>query len=185
MSHRALEYVRQRLWSEEQWVIYERTLSDGISFPRAIVTRRELGLRELVELGYFKALEFPDALRSRIDSGNLCHGFFEGDRLATIGWSSPGYLELDVDLRVPCPNSIGMYDFLTYKEFRSKGYYTNALNQLLAVMSHAGYSKALIAVSPNNSSSRRGIEKAGFRQALRVMRRARFGVREIYREELV
>lgn len=184
LSHKAIDYALRTLWSQDQWVIYERSLRNGICAPRPNVVRRELGFRELVDLRYFKALDFPEAIRRRMDAGNVCHGFFEGNRLATIGWSSADYLELDADLQLPCNGSVGLYDFFTYGEFRSKGYYTNALVQLLAVMSAAGLVNAYIAVNPNNAPSIRGIERAGFRRALRIARRRRVGVQKIVAEEI-
>ncbi len=185
LTRKTLIFGLKKLWSRDQWVIYEKTLRKAIPSQSAALARRELGFDELVDFRYYKAVGFPDEIRRRIASGVSCHGFFEGDRLATIGWSSPGYLELDTDLRVPCPGSVGLYDFFTYSEFRSKGYYTNALAQLLATMCQAGYLKACIAVAPNNSPSIKGIERVGFRRALQVTRRRRLGITEIVEEEHV
>lgn len=184
LSGKMIGYVRQWLWSESQWLIYEKRLSGGKSSLRPIVTRRELGFSDLVELRYFKALDFPDSIRLRLDSGNLCHGFFERDQLATIGWSSADYLELDVDVRVACIRSVGLYDFITYAEFKSRGYYTNALAQLIGVMRDKGYEAVRIAVDPDNIPSIKGIERAGFRRTMCVIRRCRFGVREMNMHEL-
>lgn len=184
LLRRALVYMREALWSDSEWRIYERELTDDVSCVRATVIRRELGFRELVDLGYFKARDFPEAMRRRMDSGNVCYGFFEGGQLATIGWSSVDYLELDANLRISCPSSVGLFDFYTKREFRSKGYYTNALRQLVVVMSDAGFVKARIAVDPNNTPSIKGIERAGFRLVMRVSRRRRLG-RSSIRQECV
>lgn len=183
LFRKIIEYASHIIWSQERWLIYERTLDGENSSQSATIERRELGLNELVDLGYFKARDYHQVIKSRIESGNICHGFFAQESLVTIGWSSPDYLELDTDFRISCPGSVGLYDFVTCSEFRSKGYYTSALVQLLNVMRQRGYEKALIAVAPNNTPSIKGIERAGFQQAVVFMRFRRFGAQKIGREE--
>lgn len=177
-------FTRQKLWSDAHWLIYERALNEVTGSLPAELSHRGLTFEELLDLGYFKALEYPEAIRARCESGKECHGFFSGRQLATMGWSSAGYLELDTDVAIACPGSVGLYDFFTYKEFRSKGYYTTALIQLLDKMGKLGYDRACIAVDPHNSPSRKGIERAGFQQRMLVTRRFRLGIRSVVKEEL-
>ncbi len=180
-----LWHLREAIWSDSQWLIYEMMLGEGDLRVRPMVERRKLGFPDLVDLGYFKAQYFPEAMQRRMESGAVCHGFFVGDRLATIGWTTSGYLELDVSLRVSCAGSAGLFDFYTYKEFRSRGYYTNALLQLLAVTRDAGLDKAYIAVDPSNVASIKAIERAGFHRLRRITKRRRFGVSQVIKEEIL
>ena len=185
LASKCAVYVHEALWSDSQWLIYEKTFGDGeLSVPPRVV-RRELGFGDLFDVGYFKAQNFPEAMQHRMESGAVCHGFFFGDRLATIGWTTSNYLELDVSLRVSCPGSAGLFDFYTYKEFRARGYYTNALMQLFVVARDAGFAKACIAVDPSNVASIKAIERAGFQRLRRITKRRRFGVSRVIKEEIL
>lgn len=173
-------HVRDRAWSDTSWVVYELALTGNANRRVAeSVVRRELGLREIVSAGYFKARSFPEEMRRRFQNRNVCHGFYLGDRLATIGWSSADYLELDSNLHFPCPGAVGLFDFYTFDEFRSRGFYTNALTQLANVMRDKGFTSAYISVDPGNLVSIKGIERAGFQQLLRITRHWRLGVSTI------
>lgn len=176
LLHKVGDKLLESIWSETKWVIYERALTREVKNCGELVARRELDSTELVRVGYYKAKAFPEEIERRFERGNICHGFFLGDRLATIGWSSPNYLELDRNVYFPCPGAVGLYDFLTLEEFRSRGFYANALIQLANSMGQVGFAKAFIAVDPGNYPSVRGIERAGFLQALWFNRRWRFGV---------
>lgn len=176
---RVASYLRDRLWSDSRWVIYEHPLTGDPVNVAELVARRELGSRELLNVGYFKIRAFPEEITHRLQDGNVCHGFYLGDRLATIGWSSADYLELDANVRFPCPGAVGLFDFHTFEEFRARGFYTNALLQLATVMRAKGFASALIAADPGNLSSIKGIERAGFQRMWRVTRRRRFGVSNV------
>ncbi len=169
--------VRHRCWSETQWLVYERRLTGAPARDPGRLLRREICLRDLVESHHAKARAFPEATNRRLELGEICHGFFLSERLATVGWSSAGYLELDEDVTLPCPDGVGLFDFITFEEFRSHGYYTDALVQLISEMQLRGFARALIAVDPSNVVSIRGIERAGFRPLARVTRRWRCAVR--------
>jgi RimJ/RimL family protein N-acetyltransferase len=96
--------------------------------------------------------------------------------LATIGWSSNDYMELDRGVKFPCPSEVGLFDFITLPEFRSRGLYTNALRYLLKNIHERGPTCIYIAVDPNNLSSVKGIQRAGFGPFLRFKRRRVFGI---------
>lgn len=176
---KAGESIRRRLWSDDHWLVYEQSLSGALPAVEATVVRRTLEFEELRNFGYFKASAYPRAICARFERRNVCHGFFLGGRLATLGWSSPGYLELDEAVMVPCPAGAGLFDFYTAGEFRSRGYYTNALMQLRSVLAKEGFRTASIAVDPDNIASVRGIERAEFRLQSRVTRSWRFGSRVV------
>lgn len=177
---KTFEYGRRVVWSDSLWVVYWRA-STKQAPPNApqLLVHRELGLEELAAIGYSKAREFPQDIRRRFERGNVCHGFHVGDQVATIGWSSPGYLELDRDVVLPYEGSVGLFDFVTLEEFRSRGCYTSALIQLSVEMRRRGFAGTYIAVDPGNAPSIRGIERAGFRRSTTVRRRWRIGVRRL------
>lgn len=179
LMRKAADYLRDRLWSDTHWLVYERVLAGDTDRVAEAVSLRELGTRELAEVGYFRMKAFPEDITRRFRDGHVCHGFYVGNCLATVGWSSAGCLELDANVRFPCPTAVGLFDFHTFKEFRSRGYYTNALQQLANVMRDKHFTRALIAVDPGNLPSVRGIERAGFRRVLQVTRRRRLGVSTI------
>lgn len=176
VARKLVSYPRQRGWSDAQWVVYERALTEDLVVASGSLVRRELSFNELKAFGYGKALAFPEAIKRRFDENNVCHGFYVGGQVVTLGWSSPDYLELDQDLRFPCLGAAGLFDFNTFERFRSRGYYTNALLQLVVAMQQVGFDRAYIAVDPGNLPSIKGIERAGFGPKLRYVRRWRLGV---------
>ena len=171
----ARQYLGRMVHSESEWLIYVRHLTDVPEVGK-MAKRRELGFQELLNLGYLKAQAFPEEIRRRFSRRNVCHGFFSDGRLATLGWSSPDYLELDRNAYFPCESAVGLFDFITEKALRSRGHYTNALMQLAIVAQRSGFKSAYIAVDPANIPSVKGIERAGFRPAFRVVRLRRLGI---------
>lgn len=184
VARKLVSYPRQRGWSDAEWLVYERALTEDLAAASGPLVRRELSFNELKGFGYDKALSFPEAIQRRFEEHNVCHGFYLGDQLVTLGWSSPDYLELDQDLRFPCADAVGLFDFNTFERFRSRGYYTNALQQLFVAMRQARFGSACIAVDPGNLASIKGIERAGFRPKLRFVRRWRLGVPSIEKSEI-
>ena len=176
VARRLVSYPRQRGWSDSEWLVYERVLTEDLAVASEALVRRELSFNELKAFGYDKAIAFPEAIKRRFQDHNVCHGFYVEGQLTTLGWSSPDYLELDQDLRFPCPGTVGLFDFTTYERFRSRGYYTNALLQLFVAMRKIGFGTACIAVDPGNLPSIKGIERAGFRLQFRFVRRWRLGL---------
>lgn len=184
LSRKLASYILLRGWSDNQWLVYERLLAEDLPVVSKWLIRRELTFSQLEGMAYDKALASPEAIMRRFRDRNVCHGFFLGEQLATIGWTSPGYLELDRDLRLSCPGAIGLFDFHTFEQFRSRGCYTTALSQLFVEMRRIGFSQAYIAVDPGNVPSITGIERAGFRLKLRMVRRWRLGVPFVVQDEV-
>lgn len=171
----AAQFLGRMSHSESEWLIYVCQLKD---VPNAgeLTVRRELSFQDLLNLGYLKAQAFPEEIRRRFARRNVCHGFFSDGRLATLGWSSADYLELDRNAYFPCESAVGLFDFVTERALRSRGHYTNALMQLALVARRGGFKSAYIAVDPANIPSFKGIERAGFRPAFRVVRLRHLGI---------
>ena len=171
---KGFSFVLQRLYSENRWNIYVHRASDCLGATAQPMECRELTYDELVQAGYFKVLVFPEEIRRRFVRENACYGFFSEGKLATIGWRSDGYLELDHGVNYPC--EVGLFDFITLPDFRSRGLYANALRYLLKNIHERGSRRIYIAVDPNNISSVRGIRRAGFSPFLLFKRRRVFGI---------
>jgi GNAT superfamily N-acetyltransferase len=168
--------VRRMLYSEDQWNIYVHRASDAVDPGAAPMKCRALTYAGLIDAKYFKALAFPEEIRNRFDHNNICHGFYFEEDLATIGWSSNDYLELDHGVTFSCPTEVGLFDFTTLPDFRSRGLYTNALRYLVRDIHARGTRGVYIAVDPNNLPSVKGIQRAGFAPFLIIKRRRIFGV---------
>jgi GNAT superfamily N-acetyltransferase len=167
LLRKGLWRARQWIESEASWLLYRsRPVVDA---PE--INGRPLDFDELKRLGYFKALAFPEMIRSRL-AKCTCYGFFVNTELATVAWTWEGYLELEPGLGIPV-DGIAIFDCWTIPKFRGRGIYTASLMRLAAL---AGERGATIAVDPGNIPSIRGIERAGFEPYLALRRRRRLGV---------
>jgi RimJ/RimL family protein N-acetyltransferase len=164
------------VWSDTAWVIYGQDLSSFALTPRLSLTESNLDFDGLLRHGYFKANEFPEAMRARLASGARCHALLTNDRLANIGWTTRGYLELQAGVQIRDEASLAIFDCFTVYEFRSKGIYTDSLIRMLAYGRDSGALRALIGVDPDNLPSIRAIENAGFQPLYRLDFRRRFGI---------
>lgn len=147
------------------------------SSPALALRREEVSFEALVELRYFKALYYPEAIRGRFLAGERCHGFFLDDQLTNVAWSTRGILNVDPQLSIECADGVGIYDCWTMAEFRGRGIYPESLRMLLAQFGEEGYSNVLIAVDPDNIRSIKGIERVGFSPLKRVKTTVRLGKR--------
>lgn len=173
--------LQEWLWSESAWLIYRLDVSTYQRGTRLPLERSSLGFSTLVQLQYFKALAFPEAIAGRLTSGAVCHGFFLGGELVNIAWTMHGYLELESGLIRPEQKSVGIFDCFTLPAHRAKGIYTDSLIALVQLIRSQGAGVALIAVDPVNHASIKGIERAGF-QAFSLLRRVRRFGRESIEE---
>ena len=173
--------VRQWVSSDSHWLIYRQSLAGFDTMPRLPLQVRELDFESLLNLGYFKALAFPEGVRGKIQSGARCHGCLLDGHLANVGWTSMHCLELEAGVRVEEQHAIAISDCFTIPEFRSKGIYADSLIRMLRYGRQAGCSHALIGVDPVNIPSIRAIEKVGFAPHYRLTVVRRFGYR-MYRK---
>src|SRR5271156_3514894 len=73
--------LQQWLWSEAAWLVYKTDIADYHRDASLPLSRCELGFDSLQELNYFKAVAFPEEIRTRLDSGARCYAFFIGSAL--------------------------------------------------------------------------------------------------------
>jgi len=165
----------QWIRSDAEWLIYRQDLPGSQLEPRLPLAESTLDFAALDELNYFKAHAFPEAMRARLASGDLCHGCFLDRELVNLGWTSRGYLEPGPGIRIYDEDSIAIYDCYTVPAFRSRGIYTDSLIRMLRQIRDRGVSHALISVDPANIPSIKAIERAGFRPLYRLTVSQRFG----------
>jgi GNAT superfamily N-acetyltransferase len=173
IGRKLLRRVSQWLRSDAAWLVY-RMDGDPRPTPALALSCSHLSFEELRDLGYFKALSFPEGIQSRLAFGAVCNGFFLNGELANIAWTSEGYLEIEAGVVVRERDCVGIFDCFTMPSHRGKGIYTDTLIRLTGEI-HSKGATALIAVDPDNIPSIRGIEKAGFRPLYRLERVCRFG----------
>jgi GNAT superfamily N-acetyltransferase len=165
----------QWLWSESSWLIYRVDTTQYRRDPTLLLRREPLDFEQMVRHQYFKAQLFPEDMQGRLASGAICHGFFIGQELANIGWTTQGYLELEAGVSLPEEQSICIFDCFTLPAHRSKGVYTDSLISLVRAARDQGAANALIAVDPGNLVSIKGIERAGFQPLYQFKRLRRCG----------
>jgi RimJ/RimL family protein N-acetyltransferase len=174
------------MWSEANWLVYTVDPRVYPGAPRLQLERREVGVDQLRQHGYFKAIAFPEFAHRRLADGEHCHGFFIGEDLVNIAWTTDDKLVLEsrtwVIDRKGC---VGIYDCYTMPAHRSKGIYTDALIRLVLLAREQGATTALIAVDPTNQPSIRAIERSGFVPWGRLTRRRRAGRSSVQRSEFL
>lgn len=176
LARKIVDTVVQRVWSIDEWRIYEHNSPTPPSGPAYATSHKLLSFEDLVKFGYAKALSFPEDLQRRYSRGDSCHGFFVADQVATLGWSGAGYMELNTNETVACESAWGLFDFMTIPAFQGRGYYTDALRQLVAMAHENHFRSVWIAVHPANVPSIKGIERAGFHPSTLLTKRRVLGV---------
>jgi len=162
-------------WSDASWLVYRIDLAGYRRPPPSRLTRSDLDFQALRSHGYVKAAAFPEVLQARLAAGARCVGFFWEGGLANLAWVTRNFLELEEGLNLQEPDSVGIFDCLTFPRYRSRGFYTESLVQLVLEAKAEGVAQALIAVDPGNLPSIKGIERAGFEPLFQLSRLRRLG----------
>jgi hypothetical protein len=176
LLQKSFSFTLSTLYSESLWNIYIHKGFDDLGPSEPLLQCKTLTYQDLLDAQYYKVVAFPEEIRQRFDRRNTCYGFYLNKSLATIGWSSDGYLELDRGVVFPCPSEVALFDFMTLPEFRGRGIYTNALRYLINSIPKSSPSSIYIAVDPNDAASVKGIRRAGFSPLLSLSRRKILGV---------
>jgi hypothetical protein len=171
--------LKQWLWWEQRILVYRMESRDWEYLPRNSLRRELLDVSRLLQLEFFKAVAFPEAVQATLASGARCHGFFAGNELANIAWTRSAELDLGYGFSVRSENSIAIYDCHTLPVFRGRGIYPDTLYYLAREAFDEQTRFVFIAVDPGNAPSIRGIERAGFHFFADVHCIRRFGRRSI------
>src|SRR5262245_1690375 len=90
----AVQVIRKVIWRTRKWVHSEETCmvhraSTASPVPHLGMEHQKLEMADLLRLGYFKAVEFPDTILRRLQTA-ICHGFFVEGQLVNIAWTEQG-----------------------------------------------------------------------------------------------
>lgn len=142
----------------------------GLSPPPAFpalpegVTVRTFKAPDLQVLGP-EAMD-PSMTEHRLACGDRPWGLWRGRELLSYGWSSTRPTSiLSLSMLVPQADEAYLYGFYTPPAHRGNGYYPLLLRHICAHLAEEGTQRAWIAVFTHNTSSWKGVLKAGFRKA--------------------
>jgi len=163
--------IRHWGYSEDRWLVYEKALGSEKLVLDAGMQWLELEADDLRRHEYFKMVQFPEMIEHRLAQGAVCHGLLLDGRLANLGWTQLGILELDSGAVLRDKDAGGIFDCYTMPEYRGRGLYPKSIVGMMEKLQDAGAKKAMIGVDPDNVASMRGIEKAGFGSRFLLTRR--------------
>jgi hypothetical protein len=129
---------------------------------------------------YFSTLRIL-AYEARLARRERCYALFEGETLLNLGWvglrtALAAAPEVGRRFSVPLSGLLPViYDCWTPLEFRGRGYYPIALDRVAARLLQE-YRQVWIYTLETNVASAKGIQKAGFRLALRHVRTRFIGI---------
>jgi hypothetical protein len=167
-SVRTLKFLAKRVIRRRQFVLYDSLIEDvrapstwADSQKLLVISKdnlsSELSPTLLEALGGDSATEYLDGIRS----GDLLFVVMEGRQYVHFGFvlfDSKTTQILGEGRRVPI-----IANCFTSPEARGRSLYRNALNEEVRYLRTRNYRRVLIETHPQNYSSRRGIEAAGFR----------------------
>jgi RimJ/RimL family protein N-acetyltransferase len=182
VAAKVVKRLRDRLFSEAVLLVYRVDLAAYEREPRLELEATPLTLHRMRELGYYRAVDFPEDTQRSLNSGKQCIGFFLEGALANVAWIERDRLELIPGWDVARPGAIGISSCWTFEGFRGRGIYPDTLAILLRDARCQGLAEGLIAVDPENVASIKGIERAGFIPYFRATRRIRWGRVAEFRE---
>jgi RimJ/RimL family protein N-acetyltransferase len=174
--------IRSSVWSETNWLIYEVQTATYQSDLRLSLTSEELDLKRMQELGYFKALAFPERTAARLERGDKAYGFFLDGAFVNVTWTSFDKLAIEDGVAIERPGSGALVDSVTFPSFRGRGIYPEVLAILTNEFKSAGIESIILAVDPGNERSIKGIEKAGYKPIFQLSRKMRFGTSILRRD---
>jgi hypothetical protein len=109
-------------------------------------------------------------LQERFLRGDRCFAVLEKGNILSFMWIRFGEryvceLRLKFNLK---PNQGWFYNALTVKSVRGMGYYTNIYRYMTKVLVAEGFDELLLDVEERNRASIHGIEKAGYKQVVKI-----------------
>lgn len=165
---KAVHRAARVAYRSEQWVF----LTFALTEPEDTQTPPRLGtawldMQDLLTWRFFKAVYYPEDMRARFRSGDLCLGVFVDENLAHVAWMAQDRLPLDPGLPVlAAAEAGGVYDMFTLPEFRRRGCQSIAIETLARRARAEGSRQLVTVVHPGNQASlsvfaRHGFQKVG------------------------
>jgi len=111
----------------------------------------------------------PDQIRARFAAGDRCFAVVDGGEIASYMWVAGKTHQLsEAYLSFRCgPNQAWLYNAVTVKSARGKGYYKQLFRHLSSVLGEEGTSELYGFAEEANAPSRAGMRKAGFAPVVR------------------
>jgi GNAT superfamily N-acetyltransferase len=160
------EQSQPRAVAKPMWVLWSWCKGDALPICSG-VSGLSVEASQHVEL-LSNLMRFPEApLREQLWLGHRAYLARLSTLPGAVGWSATGEVALlggRVTLHVP-PNNRYLYGFVTHPDWRGRGIYPQLLQAILRTEEHEYF---WIIHLLENTSSQRGIHKAGFRVAGRL-----------------
>jgi CelD/BcsL family acetyltransferase involved in cellulose biosynthesis len=159
-------------WERREMRVYVLDAADAAQRPVTTVMHRDvledLLCYEPVESSQPTRADFMRTALGRLGEGYHLYSRVEDGRLVHWGWlidrqETSQMPEIDQTLTLP-PASAVLFDFYTHRVYRGRGFYGQALQQIIADASRVpGVQHVVISALATNGPSCLAIEKAGFR----------------------
>lgn len=168
-QHGGLEFIR-RLWIiatkrffQIRTVFIFKPRNDVEIEPESSLDIKKLSridIQKMIEVMYLQ----EDDINRRYDNGDRCYAVMEGEKIATyvwvqfkIHWMEELFLKFKLT-----PKQVWLYNGVTIKSARCKGYYKNILRYMDKVLRAENFTEVYGYAEERNLPSIRGLEKAGY-----------------------
>ena len=167
---RIIKKIKQIFFYKSSWLVYSSELDAlDVIEDRDGLRIESMSFQELVSFKYFKAIFYPESIKRRLAKNEVCYGFFSGNNLEHIAWVTAGYLFIEKGIpNLEDKTCGGIYDCITFPEYRNKGIYKYVLKKLQKILKESGKTKALITVDADNIYSKKAIESVGFQMSKKL-----------------
>lgn len=175
--------IKLFIYSERKWIIFYLDLEGYSLTPEVHLVHEIVGFEELQRIHYFKALSFPETIQDRYHTGAECHVFYKDGVFVNLSWIAFDNLPLIPKLSILHPGCIGVFDVITLREHRRRGF--NLASQIMIAL-HAkdrGVRFLISAVEPYNTGSIKSMERAGYQKAYLLSYQSRFGFKTVIKSE--
>ncbi len=138
-----------------------------LEFPSPILPSDDLNIKELYQDDSEKIYQTTylkkRALSERLEQGDRCFAALENDKIASFFWSHFGYKDFnEIHWSIYLSgDEAWFYNAITQKFFRGKNLYPNIICYMARKLSGEDFKRAFIDIDERNTSSIRGVEKAG------------------------
>jgi RimJ/RimL family protein N-acetyltransferase len=107
---------------------------------------------------------------NRFNNGDKCYAIIDDKKIATYIWGhfkNHWMEELELEFNL-LDNQTWLYNVVTVREARGKGYYTNILRYLAKHLSENGFTEIYGYAEKRNFPSIKGLKKAGYNLVLKI-----------------
>jgi hypothetical protein len=123
-------------------------------------------INQMLEIMYLRRVDLYD----RFSCGERCFAVMDGGKIASYFWAQfeVRYLrELFWKFKLKS-SQVWLYNAVTVKSARGRGYYPNIIRYMAKVLRVEGFDELFIDVEERNKASIRGVEKAGCKRVVKV-----------------